>query len=272
MGPRNAPSESHAPVHEFAMNPWQQLSAELDEWQALGREATLWWRDDDAVTATPALQRLLSLAGDHAVPLSLAVIPAQAQQALANVLELEPRIAVLQHGYAHRNHAAKGDRAIELGGQRRRGCVGEELQRGWHHLATLMPERVLAVMVPPWNRIASELLADLPGLGFRAVSTFSPRSQREAAPGLLQSNCHADLIDWRGERGFRGEQRTIGQLCEHLQARRGGRADADEASGILSHHLVHDDACWRFLADLFELCNRHPAVRWLEAREACLGQ
>jgi hypothetical protein len=266
-----APGERLASLQGCAMSPWQRLSAELDAWQVLGREATLWWRDDDAVTATPALQRLLSLARDHAVPLSLAVIPAHAQAALANALELAPRIAVLQHGYAHKNHAAKGDRAIELGGQRRRTSVGEELQRGWRHLAALMPGRVLAVMVPPWNRVAPELLADLPGLGFRALSTFSARSQREAAPGLLQTNCHADLIDWRGNRGFRGEQHTIGQLCDHLRARRGARADAGEASGILSHHLVHDDACWRFLADLFELCNRHPAVRWLEAREACLG-
>jgi hypothetical protein len=89
---------------------------------------------------------------------------------------------------------------------------------------------------------------------------------------LLQTNCHVDLIDWRRDRGFRGELGSIGQLCAHLEARRSGRADAGEASGILSHHLAHDDGCWGFLAGLFELCNRHPAVRWLEAREACLAQ
>jgi len=254
------------------MSPWQQLSAELDQWQALGRQATLWWRDDDAVTATPALCQLFSLARAHGVPLSLAVIPAGAQQALANELEQNPRIAVLQHGYAHKNHAGQGERAIELGGLRRRDCVAGELQQGWRDLAALVPGRILAVMVPPWNRISPELLADLPGLGFRAVSCFSPRPRREAAPGLWQTNCHADLIDWREGRCFRGEQRTIGQLCAHLQARRCGRTDADEASGILSHHLVHDEDCWRFLATLFEHCNRHPAARWLEAREACLGQ
>jgi hypothetical protein len=29
---------------------------ELEHWSRAGRDATLWWRDDDAVTATPALE------------------------------------------------------------------------------------------------------------------------------------------------------------------------------------------------------------------------
>ena len=58
-----------------SMSPWQRLSAELDQWQALGRAATLWWRDDDAETATPALEKLLGLQRRHGVPLALATIP-----------------------------------------------------------------------------------------------------------------------------------------------------------------------------------------------------
>jgi hypothetical protein len=33
----------------------------------------------------------------------------------------------------------------------------------------------------------------------------------------------------------------------------------------LTHHLVHDDAGWRFLERLFEATATHPAVRWLAA-------
>ena len=40
---------------------WAVLEAELDLWQAAGRTASFWWRDDDAVAATPALSRLLAL-------------------------------------------------------------------------------------------------------------------------------------------------------------------------------------------------------------------
>ncbi len=254
------------------MSPWQRLSLELDAWQALGRVATLWWRDDDAVTATPALERLLGLQRDRGVPLALAAIPARAQGALARELERYPRIAVLQHGYAHKNHAGEGERAIELGGQRRRDRVVAELAKGWCTLTTLFPGRLLPVMVPPWNRVSPELFPDLRALGFRALSCFSARPRREAVAGLVHTNCHADLIDWRRGRRFCGEDRMLDRICTHLEARRSGCADDREATGILSHHLVHDEDCWRFLDTLLEHCNRHPGARWLEPDQACLAQ
>src|SRR6185503_10933091 len=82
---------------------WDALDAELERWRAAGRVATFWWRDDDAVTDTPALRRLLELRASLDVPLALAVIPANADAALAALVP--PEVAVLQHGFAHRNHA-----------------------------------------------------------------------------------------------------------------------------------------------------------------------
>ena len=43
------------------MTGWDRLSIELDAWSAAGRAAEFWWRDDDAIDTTPALDRLLSL-------------------------------------------------------------------------------------------------------------------------------------------------------------------------------------------------------------------
>src|ERR1700747_679024 len=63
---------------------WPDLMAELDCWEEAGKVATLWWRDDDAVAPTARLGRLLSIA--PGVPLSLAVIPADTQQELAQWL------------------------------------------------------------------------------------------------------------------------------------------------------------------------------------------
>ena len=254
------------------MNAWQRLAAELDRWQASERVATLWWRDDDAVAHTPALGRLLDLQRHWEVPLALASIPAHAEESLASKLEHYRAIAVLQHGYAHNNNAGAGERAIELGGKWQRERVVAELKRGWGRLSQLFPERLLPVMVPPWNRISSECILCLPALGFRALSCFSARARREAVAGVLQTNCHADLVDWRRGRRFRGESQTIDQICTHLAARRSGGADAAEPTGILSHHLVHDDDCWRFLESLLEACNQHPGARWLETGEACLAQ
>ena len=65
------------------MTGWDSLQAELDLWRARNRQATIWWRDDDAVRPGPALDRLLDLASRHDAPLALAVIPAAAETALA---------------------------------------------------------------------------------------------------------------------------------------------------------------------------------------------
>lgn len=251
------------------MNAWRRLSDELDQWHAQGRVATLWWRDDDAVTATPALERLLHVHRHSGVPLALACIPARVASELTAALEPYPRVAVLQHGYAHTNHAGKGERAIELAGSRPGEQVVAELERGWERLRLLFPASLLPVLVPPWNRIAAELIPIVRELGYRALSCFAQRTCREAVPGLAQSNCHADPVDWRGTRGFRGEASTLDQICAHLEARRSGAADADEATGILTHHLVHDESTWNFLEMLFERSSRHPGARWLIPSEAC---
>jgi hypothetical protein len=57
---------------------WDRLYLEIENWTATGKEASLWWRDDDAVAATPALARLLAITGRRGIPLALAVIPAAA--------------------------------------------------------------------------------------------------------------------------------------------------------------------------------------------------
>ena len=68
------------------MSSWDHLRTELDLWQAEGRVATAWWRDDDAVTVTPELETLLSFEQNYKVPLALAVIPANLQDDLVERL------------------------------------------------------------------------------------------------------------------------------------------------------------------------------------------
>src|SRR5207247_4242563 len=82
---------------------WPDLVDELDRWGLAGRVAMLWWRDDDAVTVTPQLNKLLELAGE--VPVALAVIPALARPELATALRGWPLVAVMQHGWQHANRA-----------------------------------------------------------------------------------------------------------------------------------------------------------------------
>jgi hypothetical protein len=247
---------------------WDRLDREIEQWVATGLEATLWWRDDDAVAATPALARLLAIAGRGRIPLALAVIPAGAEPGLAAALAHRPDVTVLQHGYAHLNHAAEGERAVECGGARPLDQTAGELAIGQARLSEMFGERFLPVLVPPWNRIAPALLPRLPGLGFRGLSTWGARERRQAAPDLVQVHTHADPIAWRRGRIFGGADRVIDALAGHLEARREGRADPQEPTGLLTHHLVHDEPGWAFLEALAERLSNRPGLRWVGAPEA----
>jgi hypothetical protein len=47
------------------MDNWQRLSDEINQSQiTIG----FWWRDDDAVADTPALQKMLNIARDNDLP------------------------------------------------------------------------------------------------------------------------------------------------------------------------------------------------------------
>lgn len=238
---------------------WADLTAELDHWAGSGRTASFWWRDDDAVTATPALDRLLALSERHSVPLALAVIPSRADRSLAEALARSSApVTVLQHGFAHRNHAPADEKSQELGDHRNPDEAVIELERGREKLAALFGDRFVPAMVPPWNRIGGGVAAVLAGHGFRGLSTFGPR---EAAGGG-RVNTHVDIIDWRGG-GFAGEAACLAVAIGHLADRRAGRCDADEPTGLLTHHLVQDDACWRFVDRFLAEIGGHRSTRWM---------
>jgi hypothetical protein len=244
-------------------DPWSDLATELSRWQEAGRVATLWWRDDDAVSDSPALRRLIAVA---AVPVALAVIPAETQPDLPQRLASAPahhRFAVLQHGFRHRNHEPAGSKKAELGSARPAGAVLAELAEGWGMLQRSFGVRALPVLTPPWNRIDPAVIAGLPQHGFRGITTYLPRRMIEPVAGLRQVNTHVDIIDWHGTRGFLGTEAVLALLLRHLRARRLGEADATEATGFLTHHLVHDAASWTFLQRLQDWLSRQPVIRWL---------
>ncbi|WP_207062761.1 polysaccharide deacetylase family protein [Motiliproteus sp. SC1-56] len=244
---------------------WEALRDELSRWRDDGREVTLWWRDDDAERASPALARLNRLSLEHRVPLALAVIPDGADPSLAPLFADNPRLWALQHGFSHCSHARPGERKCELGDARPVGVVLDELQRGRRALAGLLGKRFLPVMVPPWNRLSDGVAEGLTGAGFSGLSTLGARNSAETF-GLKRVNVHVDLIDWRGGRCFAGEETVLAQLLDHLRARRLGSADAAEPTGIMTHHLAHDAGCWRFMETLLSVLDG-SAARWLGADE-----
>jgi len=247
---------------------WAALDAELDAWQAAGRTATAWWRDDDATRPGPKLDRLLALSVKTKAPVALAVIPARAEAALAPALAACPGASVLQHGYAHVNHAPRGQGlgAWELGLHRGRAAVLDDLAAGRDRFGDILDDRFVRVVAAPWNRIDPVLFPDLPGLGFRGVTAFGARAAARPVPGLHVNHGHCDPIDWKRET-FAGTRKAVAQVIEHLEARRTGSADPDEATGLLTHHADMDAATWDFAEALLGRLTAHPAVRFVDARD-----
>lgn len=233
---------------------WAPLTNELDRWQEAGKVAPFWLRDDDAVEPTAELTRLLELIECREIPVTLAVIPIQTGQVLADFLETRPLVEVTVHGWSHTNHAKADEKKQELGTHRPADTVLAELRSGFVKLQQLHGERFRPMLVPPWNRIAKPLIPELAGLGFRALSVFGPE---KPAP-LPQINTHVDLMDWHGMRGARETSALVADIVRRLRQ----MPETGGAMGMLTHHLVHDAAGWDFLDRLFEVTAQHPACRW----------
>lgn len=244
---------------------WSTLTRELDAWEKAGRTATFWWRDDDAIAVTPALERLLSLSENHNIPVGLAVIPHRAETALFDRLARHANVRVLQHGYDHANHAPPGVKKCELGPHRPSAIVLAELAEGRAKLKKQAPAGLLLdVMVPPWNRIDPTVIAGLGSLGFTGLSADKPRKALRDPAGLVRANSHVDTIEWVNRR-FAGEDVVLGQAVKHLRTRRLGKSDPEEPTCVLTHHLAQDEDGWRFLERFFDATMRHSASRWLGA-------
>ncbi len=236
---------------------WHELRTELSRARDAGRTVRVWLRDDDAVTVTPALDRLHGLCAAVGLPILLAIIPAGADGSLAAWVACRPAVAPCQHGWRHANHAPPGERAREIGGARAAADIIGDLARGRERLGALFGRRLAPVLVPPWNRIDEALLPALPALGFSTLSTFGP-PPRDPGP-IARRNSDLDIVDWRhGRRG-----RTIEDCLRRLAPLVAAALDEGRPVGLLTHHLAHDGAAWAVLEDVLSRFRGHEAVRFV---------
>jgi hypothetical protein len=70
---------------------------------------------------------------------------------------------------------------------------------------------------------------------------------------------HLDIFEWRPVRRALEPAEAYAVLTTEMQRRLAGDP---EPIGIMTHHLVHEEASWAFLDDLFGLIERHSAVVW----------
>lgn len=264
------------------------LDEELSAWAAAGRTASLWWRDDDAIAGTPALTQLLELAEKFSAPLAIAVVPRLAEDSLLQMIRQTRNVTPIVHGYAHINHAPPAEKQAEFGAHRNSAVMCAELAKGLSLLRDMFGEKLLPILAPPWNRLDHALAAQLPALGYRGVSAFRPAPNRMPAPGLIQTNCHIDAIDWHTGRAQRCADSVMAELAALLRIRRlypgipsgtlvlgkplpVGFAP-EEPTGILTHHLVQEADAWLFLSQLLHViaphCRPGGGARWLTCAEA----
>ena len=243
---------------------WVPLDLAMDDLERRGGQARFWWRDDDAIEDTVALRRLVDLAQRFRAQILLAVVPADARPNLAALLGSTDTLVPAVHGYAHVNHAGPGEKKQELGGHRETAVVLNELSLGRERLADMFGDRLAPVLVPPWNRIAPEIAACLPDIGFEGLSAFGPEEATGPVAGLKVVNTHLDPIDWHGSRSLGDAGAMIGLAAAHV--RRGAQDESRGAFGILTHHLVHDDAIWAFVEALLARTADRPGVRWCGPR------
>lgn len=231
----------------------------LDDFASKNIVADLWLRDDDATQPSTALDRLLELSQRHSAPMTLAVIPHPTDEALATRLERTRDIDVAVHGWAHQNHAGSDEKKRELGLHRPLETVVGELEAGLQKLRSLHEQRFVPMLVPPWNRIDQSVSEHLPQAGYKALSVYGP----EKPDRLPLLNTHVDVIDWRGTRG--GKDHDV--LFAETAARMRQTHATGGMTGILTHHLDHDEGVWAFLQSLLSVTTSHPACRWRSSRQ-----
>lgn len=272
---------------------WARLDQALTRLHAAGHQLSFWWRDDDAVGATPQLDQLLDLAQRYHLPLALAVVPGMAESSLVQRIdraatdspEGRPEIVILQHGWKHQNHAGPDAKKCEYPASRDPDICLAELSQGQARLKALFGSRFLPVVVPPWNRFASSLIPSLATHGFIGISGGPSGFPNSGGTPLRQAHTTIDPIDWARRRnptshgiGVRPLAAIVDDILIPLENALGPQIPAPPfpqtappqipmppALGILTHHLVHETALWSFLDQLFLRLSRHPAVRFISA-------
>jgi peptidoglycan/xylan/chitin deacetylase (PgdA/CDA1 family) len=218
-----------------------RLDREVARWHTAGYRPRLWWRDDDARLPGDRLERLLHTA--DGLPLSLAIIPNGATPALARRLAREEAVTVSQHGVDHHNYRNPAEPVGDYPLHTPISQVAKTILQGEQQLRDcgLDPR----FFTPPGNHIDETLLEALRVAGYRTLSAWN-EEQLDRCSGLRRLDVHIDLLRWKGGPRFRGKAETLDAVREQLAERRLAN-DFARPIGLLTHHLDHDEAAWRFL-------------------------
>jgi peptidoglycan/xylan/chitin deacetylase (PgdA/CDA1 family) len=214
---------------------------------------TAFFRDDDAGWGDERLWPLLDLFDRRALPVDVAVIPAELHPALAAELTVRARaggVHLHQHGYAHVNHEPVG-RKCEFGPSRSYAEQYADIVRGAAVLGDAFGDLLDHAFTPPWNRCTGDTAAALADAGFAVLSRAST-----AAPLVGAGIAEVPVtVDWFGS--SKGVRWNPYQLAERLA----GAVRFGQPVGIMLHHAVIDPGELAAVGALLALLGTHPHAR-----------
>jgi hypothetical protein len=220
-----------------------------------------WWRDDDATTRTPQLERLLQLSAGRKVPLSLAVIPGALDRSLIGCVSNHPQVTVLIHGWKHTNHSPDEGSNCEFPPTRPVAEMKAELTTALSTVRDAFGDQCIPVFVPPWNVFPPELEPVLAELGYAGISlgSLGMQSVTFQESGLLRADTHMEPINWNtlGLHNVAASGRGFGR-----RLRQGSRGPF----GMLTHHLAHNPDIWDFCDRFWRMISSNERAEVVSAR------
>jgi hypothetical protein len=229
-----------------------------DDLARKGKKITFWWRDDDAIEETQALQKLLKLVDHKAI--SIATIPEYCTKSLIDIVKENPYIHLLQHGVSHENFAHKEEKKCEFPTHLSDEHHWQRIQYGRDKIFQLYPEWDGKGFVPPWNRMKLNSAEGLKDIGFDYISAFeSLKARNIATKHIAYCDSNIDPIDWKGNDGKNNYGFIGWQACDDILLH---HAQYQQHIGLLTHHLVHNEAMWHKLEIIADFMHHHPAIDW----------
>ncbi|KAB7616008.1 polysaccharide deacetylase [Amylibacter sp. SFDW26] len=237
---------------------WHLLEAEIELWHEANLTLPFWWRDDDAIEPSAKLDQLIEIATQADIPVHLAIIPKFATRALCVQSEQTQYIIPVTHGWSHQSHAKDGEKNAEFGSSRPIEDSVQDLIMGADRMSDLFGRNMKSMFVPPWNRINPDLFEHLKAIGYDVLSTYLPRKAKYATSKIEHINTHIDPICWKNTRSIVQIDILLNNIVSLLVDRRLGKTDNTEPLGLLTHHLVHDDAIWQFTKEFITIMRKAP--------------
>jgi hypothetical protein len=260
---------------------WVPVRQELDRWRARGLTARFWMRDDDACEVTPQLERLASLARRRGLKIGLAVIPAKLTDALVGYLAADGDCFLpMCHGWSHTNHGSV-EKPGEFGPDRPLAAARADCERALERFVSHFGTQP-AIFVPPFGCITKDLEAVLGAVGFAGLSNgpslnLARLTHLHAKFKALPPNpvwavrtraldVHVDPINWRRKTAH-AQEHIASELLGELRLRRKGYIPSSIPIGLLTHHLVHDEAIWSVCDELLDVLQGEPAAAFADLSE-----